>query len=106
MSNWIDVVKASALAPDEFVRITLEDVDVLVFNTGDGFNAIPDLCSHDNYPLSDGEISEGTITCALHGSRFCIRTGEALSPPAYEPVRPFPVREQSGIVQVRDDRWD
>jgi 3-phenylpropionate/trans-cinnamate dioxygenase ferredoxin subunit len=29
-----------------------------------------------------------------------------MAPPAYEPVAKFPVRVESGVIQVRDDRWD
>ncbi len=104
--DWIDVIRATALAPDEHVTVELEDVGVLVFNVDGEFHALPDLCSHDNYPLSEGEVVGGTITCTLHGSKFCIRTGAPLSPPAYEPVHTFPVRVHDGIIQIRDDRWD
>ena len=34
------------------------------------------------------------------------RTGEVLTPPAYEPLPIFPVRLHDGTVQVRDPRWD
>ena len=44
--------------------------------------------------------------CPRHGARFCVKTGAALSPPAYEPTATFPVRVEGGIVQVCDDRWD
>ncbi|MEE9158841.1 MAG: ferredoxin, partial [Gammaproteobacteria bacterium] len=37
---------------------------------------------------------------------FAIKTGEALTPPAYEPVTTFPVRVKNGMIQVKDDRWD
>ena len=33
-------------------------------------------------------------------------TGEALSPPAYEPLATFPVRVEDGTVQIRGPRWD
>jgi 3-phenylpropionate/trans-cinnamate dioxygenase ferredoxin subunit len=46
------------------------------------------------------------ITCPRHGATFDIRTGDALSAPAYEPTAKFPVRVDDGMVQVRDDRWD
>ncbi|MGH8610107.1 MAG: ferredoxin, partial [Gammaproteobacteria bacterium] len=46
------------------------------------------------------------ITCPRHGARFCIKTGEALSPPAYEAVTTFPVRVEDGMVFVRDNRFD
>ena len=32
------------------------------------------------------------IICPRHGARFDLRTGEALTPPAYEPMRTFNVR--------------
>jgi 3-phenylpropionate/trans-cinnamate dioxygenase ferredoxin subunit len=37
----------------------------------------------------------------MHGARFALRTGEALSPPAYEPIATYPVRVAAGRVQVR-----
>ena len=46
------------------------------------------------------------IVCPRHGARFCIRTGAALTAPAYEPTDTFPVRVENGEIQVRDDRWD
>ena len=46
------------------------------------------------------------ITCPRHAARFNLRTGEALSPPFYEPVPTLPARVHEGVVQVRDDRWD
>jgi len=46
------------------------------------------------------------IVCPRHGARFCIRTGEVLAPPAFEPIAIFPVRVNNGEIEVRDDRWD
>ena len=46
------------------------------------------------------------VVCPRHGARFCIRTGAALTAPAYEPAACLPVRVEQGEVQVRDDRWD
>jgi 3-phenylpropionate/trans-cinnamate dioxygenase ferredoxin subunit len=46
------------------------------------------------------------VICPRHGARFCVRTGAALTAPAYEPIECFPVRVEQGIIQVRDHRWD
>jgi 3-phenylpropionate/trans-cinnamate dioxygenase ferredoxin subunit len=56
--------------------------------------------------LTGGFVEGDVIVCPRHGARFSIRTGEALSAPAYEPTDIFPVRVHDGNVQVRDDRWD
>ena len=46
------------------------------------------------------------MVCPRHGARFCLRTGSALTPPAYDAIDTFPTRIEAGVVQVRDDRWD
>ena len=56
--------------------------------------------------LTGGCVEEGRVMCPRHGAWFDIRTGEALTPPAYEPVATFPVRIHDGTVQIRDDRND
>jgi 3-phenylpropionate/trans-cinnamate dioxygenase ferredoxin subunit len=40
----------------------------------------------------------------LHGSKFDIRDGRALNPPAYAPVVKFPVMIADDTVWTRDDR--
>jgi nitrite reductase/ring-hydroxylating ferredoxin subunit len=50
-----------------------------------------DVCSHADVALSEGEVDDCSIECWLHGSRFDLRTGEALSLPATAPVPVFDV---------------
>lgn len=104
--DWIDVAPTREISPDEKRNVPLDDVDVLIVNVGGEYFAVEDMCSHDRFPLSEGEIEGETITCALHGAKFCVRTGEALCAPAYEPVHTFPVRVENDTVQIRDNRWD
>ena len=52
-------------------------------------------------PFDDAPIEGSEITCPRHGARFCLRTGEVLSPPAYEPLRLFAVRESAGRIEVQ-----
>jgi len=79
---------------------------IVVFNLDGEFFAIEDVCTHDGGDLASGCLEGDHIVCPRHGARFSIRTGEALTAPAYEPTASFPVRVEDGTVQVRDDRWD
>ena len=106
MSDWIDVMPTDALVPGEPAVVELEDTNVAVFNVDGEFYAIQDVCTHDGEELTGGPVEGDQIICPRHGARFCVRTGEALSPPAYEPVHTFPVRIVRGMVQIRDDRFD
>ena len=106
MSDWVSVASAEELAPGGFRIVDVDGAQVVVFNLDGQYYAIEDVCTHDGGQLTGGYIEGDQIVCPRHGARFCIRTGEALSPPAYEPTATFPVRVEDGMVQVRDTRWD
>ena len=79
------------------------DADIAVVNTGEGFFAIRDVCSHGEFPLSDGDIDGCTLECYMHGSRFDLRTGFPLELPAIKPVPVYPVRLDGNSVFVDPD---
>ena len=106
MADWTDVAPAAELPPGEWRAVEVEDTPIAVFNIDGEYHAVENLCTHDYAELTDGELQGAVITCPLHGAEFCLRTGEALSPPAYEPITTFPVRVHEGTVQVRDPRFD
>ena len=106
MSDWIDVAPEADLPPGAWIGIDVEGADVAVFNIEGRYYAIENVCTHDGGELTGGSLEGDVIVCPRHGARFSIRTGEVLSPPAYEDVPTFPVRVANGVVQVRDARWD
>ena len=112
MSGWTDVAPQSEFAPGEARLVDLDGTRVAVVNVAGEYCAIEDVCSHDGSPmvgsgLEARDLIDGDrITCPRHGAQFCLRSGAALTPPAWEPVARFPVRVQGGMVQVRDDRDD
>ena len=48
----------------------------------------------------DFDQETGVVICPRHGANFDIRSGRALTLPAYEPVDVYPVRVVDGIVKV------
>jgi 3-phenylpropionate/trans-cinnamate dioxygenase ferredoxin component len=82
--------------------VTAGLLTVGVFNIDGELYALEDRCSHDDGPLVEGdwEPEEAVAICPRHGARFDIRTGRALSLPAYEPVDTFPVRVVDGVVTL------
>ena len=106
MPDWIDVAAADTLAPGQVRVVNADGTLIAVFNVEGSYYAIEDVCTHDGGDLASGPLEGDEVVCPRHGARFCVRTGEALTAPAYEPTASFPVRVENGIVQVRDDRWD
>lgn len=106
MDEWTDVAAEADFPPGSCRRLWVEGVAMAVFNVDGQYYAIEDLCTHEAETLSNGRLIGTEITCPRHASRFSLVTGEALSPPAYEPVAVFPVRLKDGMIQVRDHRFD
>lgn len=106
MSDWVTVARTEELPPGQFRTVDVDGTQIVVFNLGGEYYAIEDVCTHDGGQLTGGSVEGEEIVCPRHGARFCIRTGEALSAPAYEPTAKFPVTVEDGNVRVRDDRWD
>ena len=106
MSEWVTVAQTEQVAPGERWVIDIDDTQIVVFNLDGQYYAIEDVCTHDGGQLTGGAVEGDQIICPRHGARFCIRTGAALSAPAYAPTITFPVRIENGAVQVRDNRWD
>ncbi len=106
MSEWVTVARTEELAPGGWRVVDVDGAQIAVFNLDGQYYAIADVCTHDAGQLTGGTVEGDQIICPRHGARFCIRTGAALTAPAYEPTDTFPVRVENGEVQVRDDRWD
>ena len=106
MTDWTNVCPVEELTPGRWKVVDVDGTDVAVFNIRGDFHAIEDVCSHDGACLTGLPIEGDEVICPRHEARFNIKTGEALTPPAYDPVDVFPVRVANGTIQVRDDRWD
>ncbi len=104
MARWVDVGAAAEVTAQRPLVTEADGIGIVVVRCAEGCYAIEDRCTHDGAPLGSGEVEDCEIICPRHFARFCLKTGEALSPPAYEPVRTFPVREENGrvLVEVED----
>jgi 3-phenylpropionate/trans-cinnamate dioxygenase ferredoxin subunit len=104
---YVRLAGLEELEVDEGHRVELGDEEaVALILTDDGeVHAVIDVCSHEEYPLSEGWVEDHTIECALHGSRFDLDTGEPDSPPAVRPVQIFPVKVEGEdvLVDLPDD---
>jgi len=64
---------------------------VLVINSNGDLYAVQGTCSHEYFELDNGFLTAGTLTCALHLSRFDLENGEPLDPPAELPLAVYEV---------------
>jgi 3-phenylpropionate/trans-cinnamate dioxygenase ferredoxin subunit len=98
-----DHLKACAVAdvPDEgAIRVIVGGIPLAIVRSDGEIYAIYDVCSHQDVPLSEGDVEDGAIECWLHGSRFDLCTGRPIGLPATKPVPVYPVKIDGDDVLV------
>ena len=84
---------------------------VVVVHAEGVIRAFQGICTHEYFELDKGFLTGGgspgpdgqpggTLTCALHLSRFDLATGEALDPPAELPLAQYAVVIEDGRVLI------
>lgn len=100
MTQYVKVARADEIAPGEKKTVEVDGIEVVIVNLDGKFYAIENVCTHDGGPLGDGELEGCQLICPRHGARFDIRTGEALTLPAFEAAPTYEMRMQDGDVLV------
>ncbi len=100
MVEFVKVASTNEIAPGEARLINVRGKEIALFNIEGAFFALANPCTHEEGPLAEGEISGHEVTCPWHGARFDVRTGEVLSPPAYDDALRYNVRVSGTDVEV------
>ena len=98
----VEVCPLEELPPGEMKLVRVGLLTVGVYNCAGELYAIEDRCSHDDGPLCEGDwdVESCVVVCPRHGANFDIKTGRALTLPAFEPVDAYPVSVDDGVVKV------
>jgi 3-phenylpropionate/trans-cinnamate dioxygenase ferredoxin subunit len=96
------VGRLDEIAEGKAHRIELDGHVLALVRIGDDVYVIGDRCSHQDIPLSEGDVDaeERTLECWKHGSAFDLQTGEPTSLPATRPVPVYEARVVDGEVEV------
>jgi nitrite reductase/ring-hydroxylating ferredoxin subunit len=100
MPEFHKIAAAGEVAPGEVKQYRVEDRPVALCNVNGEFHAFEDICTHQFAHLSEGEFVGRELKCPLHGAKFDVTTGKALSLPAVKPVPKHEVKVEDGNIYV------
>ncbi|MBX9689974.1 MAG: non-heme iron oxygenase ferredoxin subunit [Candidatus Obscuribacterales bacterium] len=100
MQGFVKAASLKEILPGKCKALELNGLKIVLVNQGGSLYALEDACTHLGAPLSQGFLSKDCITCEWHGASFDLRTGEALSAPAREPLRTFELRLSGDDIEV------
>ena len=102
MAKFVKVGTQAELKDLRNGKLVEADGQAIALFVVDGkYCAIENRCTHVGGPLAEGELEGEVVTCPWHGSRFNVKTGAVLSPPAARGVKSFPVRVTGNDVEVQ-----
>jgi len=100
MPEFHKVARVDEVPPGEARAVEVNGEQIALYNVEGVFFATCNICSHDEAYLAEGWLDDDVVTCPAHGAEFSVRSGEALSFPATEPVATYPVRVDGDDILV------
>ncbi len=80
-NGWLAACRVDELPPGERKLVTVNGVEIALFNIDGAVFAINNRCPHRQGPLIRGYTDrEGGIKCPMHGWRFDLWTGQSRRP--------------------------
>ena len=86
----VDVADVNDVPSGKMKHIEIGEKEILLANPDGKVYALCDRCSHMNAPLSMGTLNGKVVTCAAHGARFDVTTGNKVAEPMALDSSKFP----------------
>ncbi len=109
----VEVGTAEELAESGREVVSANGTAIAVFHHEGEFRAVDNRCPHMGFPLAEGSVEEGLLTCHWHHARFELACGDTFDPWADDvPTYPVAVRDERVYVdpdpprdQPPEQRW-
>ena len=92
MGDFKTVAKLNAVPVGTVHGVDVDGHRIAICNVDGQISAVSGICTHADADLCDEDLDDGCLVCPLHFATFDARTGEAMDPPADEPLRVYEVK--------------
>ncbi|WP_267640969.1 Rieske (2Fe-2S) protein [Haloarchaeobius amylolyticus] len=100
--SFVPVASLAELEADGRKLVTPQGHAIAVFYHEGEVRAVDNRCPHMGFPLADGTVDDGVLTCHWHHARFELSCGDTFDPWA-DDVQTYPVEVRDGEVYVDPD---
>ena len=102
LTEFTKVATLGDLTEDGMISVVVDNDEILLARIGEVYFAIEGWCSHAAGLLHEGYLHADTfeVECPVHEGFFDLRTGEAVAPPAEDPVKVYDVRVEGDDILV------
>lgn len=97
--TFTDVGAVGDFPDDSMHALSVGDEAVLLVHQNGEFYALPDRCTHKEFPLHTGELLDGAVKCEWHGAKFNLETGKPTIP-AVKKIRLYQTKVEGERVLI------
>ncbi len=99
--DFVKVADTKDIQPSQMKEVEVNGQNICVANVDGKYYAIGSICTHEGGPLADGTLEGYEVECPWHNSKFDVRTGEVISPPASEPEPAYEVKVDGNSILIK-----
>lgn len=96
----VEIGKTGDFLEGKIHCVEVDDEQYIVVNLDGELHALDGICTHAYAELRTGFLTGDAVRCPLHLSQFDVETGEAITPPAEEPLRKYRVEIEGETVYL------
>ena len=97
--EYVEAVPLADLREEGRKLVTVDGAHVALFHHEGEVRAVDNRCPHMGFPLTEGSVDDGILTCHWHHARFELSCGDTFDPWA-DDVQAYPVEVRDGTVYV------
>ena len=101
---WTRICRTEDVAENSARKFSVNGIQILVVNYGQGFRAVPPVCPHMEEPLEEsGIVVRCVLTCSKHLWAWNLQTLE-MQGETERPLKTYPLKEEDGILLADVDQ--
>lgn len=98
--SWKRVCRRADVAQNTLGKFSIDGIEIVVANYGDGIRVLPSICPHMEEPLAEsGVIARCVLTCTKHFWAWNLETLEMIGE-TEKPLKTYEVKEEGGDIFV------
>ena len=102
--DFVKVAETEDVQVSQMMAVEVNDEKICLANVNGKYYAIGNVCTHMGGPLAKGKLEEYIVQCPWHGSRFDIRSGEVVRPPAMKPESTYEVKVENNDILIKKQK--
>jgi glycine betaine catabolism B len=100
--RFVKVADTKDVQVSQMMVVEINGEKVCIANVEGRYYAIGNVCTHMGGPLAEGKIDGFEVQCPWHGSKFDIRTGNVVRPPAMRAESTYEVKVEDNNILIKD----